>query len=282
MYGYIYITTNLINNKKYIGQHKAKEFEPNKYIGSGKYFEKAVKKYGKENFKCELLEWCESLEKLNEKEVYWISYYNAVESKLFYNKTPGGLDGIGRVSCKSEDYTLEVRERMSKSLKGKPSPMKGKPSPLKGKHLNITPEGKRNKILKMKGKRHSEESNKKFAKKRKGIKYSKERNEKIRLTLNKRKKVWTQEEINKLISFNNLKKEELLKLFPNKNLYDIDEKRKELGLIKTYKQKIKCVELNKSFNSISEAKEWLGKGDIDNCLRGNQKTAGGYHWEYVK
>ena len=72
MYGYIYKTTNLINNKTYIGQHKAKQFEPNKYIGSGLTMLKAIKKYGKNNFKCEFLEECESKEILNQREIYWI------------------------------------------------------------------------------------------------------------------------------------------------------------------------------------------------------------------
>ena len=35
MYGYIYITTNLINGMKYIGKHKASMFDP-AYKGSGK------------------------------------------------------------------------------------------------------------------------------------------------------------------------------------------------------------------------------------------------------
>ena len=56
MYGYIYITTNLLNGKKYIGKHKSSEFEFDKYYGSGKYIKAAIKKYGLENFKCELLE----------------------------------------------------------------------------------------------------------------------------------------------------------------------------------------------------------------------------------
>ena len=33
MYGYVYKTTNLVNHKIYIGQHKSNKFEPDKYIG---------------------------------------------------------------------------------------------------------------------------------------------------------------------------------------------------------------------------------------------------------
>lgn len=46
-------------------------------------------------------------------------------------------------------------------------------------------------------------------------------------------------------------------------------------------KKIICVETGQIFGSIVEAKEWLGKGDINMCLRGKCHTAGGYHWEYV-
>ena len=41
-----------------------------------------------------------------------------------------------------------------------------------------------------------------------------------------------------------------------------------------------CVELNKTFECILQAKKWLGKGDIKNALRTGQK-AGGYHWLYI-
>ena len=90
MYGYIYKTTNLINGKQYIGQHRATKFESNNYIGSGKLLLVAIKKYGIKNFKCELLEECNSESELNEREVYYIKFYNAVEDDNFYNVCYGG------------------------------------------------------------------------------------------------------------------------------------------------------------------------------------------------
>ena len=75
-YGYVYKTTNLINNKIYIGQHKwtGHEIDP-KYLGSGKILKEAIKTYGKENFKCEILEWCESFDELNKRERYWEKFH---------------------------------------------------------------------------------------------------------------------------------------------------------------------------------------------------------------
>ena len=45
MYGYIYVTTNLINGRKYIGQHAKPEFDES-YYGSGTALKPAIKKYG--------------------------------------------------------------------------------------------------------------------------------------------------------------------------------------------------------------------------------------------
>lgn len=83
----IYMTTNLINGKKYIGQTKRND---DSYLGSGKKMLAAIKKYGKENFKRETLCICNSHEELNEKERYFISVYDATNSKNFYNIRPGG------------------------------------------------------------------------------------------------------------------------------------------------------------------------------------------------
>ena len=95
VYGYIYITTNLVNNKKYIGKHVADVFEPTKYIGSGRALLRAVKKYGRDKFICELLEWCNDKDSLNARERFWINKYNAIKCNLFYNISEGG-DGASR------------------------------------------------------------------------------------------------------------------------------------------------------------------------------------------
>jgi len=89
---YIYLTTNLIDGKQYIGQHRGDENDA--YLGSGKIIKKAIEKYGKENFKKIILEFCKE-EELDEKEKYWIKYYNAYEDENFYNLSEGGQGGDG-------------------------------------------------------------------------------------------------------------------------------------------------------------------------------------------
>ena len=49
MYYFVYKTTNKLNGKYYIGQH-CTEYIDDGYIGYGKVFIKALKKYGKDNF----------------------------------------------------------------------------------------------------------------------------------------------------------------------------------------------------------------------------------------
>lgn len=85
---YIYMTTNLINNKKYIGQHKG--IPNDSYLGSGVILAKAIKQYGKENFRKEILCFCKDREEANQQEKRYIQEFNAVEDDTFYNIDEGG------------------------------------------------------------------------------------------------------------------------------------------------------------------------------------------------
>lgn len=89
----IYLTTNLITQEKYIG--KDRNNSPS-YIGGGVNLKKAIKEYGKENFKKEILELCTDLTDLKQKELYWLNYYDAANSIDFYNltnKSHGSING---------------------------------------------------------------------------------------------------------------------------------------------------------------------------------------------
>jgi len=83
--GYVYKITNILNNKSYVGQ----KFSPvfiDKYWGSGVYIRKAIKKYGLENFKREILCWCKTRDELDDRELYYIKQYNTL-SPNGYNLT---------------------------------------------------------------------------------------------------------------------------------------------------------------------------------------------------
>lgn len=86
-YRYIYKTINLITKNFYIGQHTTdKEYDS--YLGSESELNKDIKKYGKNYFLKGIIEYCDSIENLNEREIYWIDYYNAIENG--YNICKGG------------------------------------------------------------------------------------------------------------------------------------------------------------------------------------------------
>lgn len=96
---YIYKITNMINNKIYIGQtnEPKRRWQEHQRLGNTKEEEEtkllyqAIKKYGIDNFTFEIIEG--PINNYNEREIYWISYYNtyvANENSNGYNLTPGG------------------------------------------------------------------------------------------------------------------------------------------------------------------------------------------------
>ena len=107
----IYKTTNLITGKIYIG--KDKHNNP-KYLGSGKYLNSSIDKYGRDNFKKVILEYCNSESHLCEREKFWIAYYNSTCRTIGYNLTPGG-EGGDTFSLRTINEQQRTRRLISKA-----------------------------------------------------------------------------------------------------------------------------------------------------------------------
>jgi group I intron endonuclease len=192
---YNYITTNKLNGKQYVGMHSTGKRNNDSYLGSGRFLKRAIKKYGKENFKREILCFCRTMEEAYSYESVFIKKYNTI-SPNGYNLSPAG--GLGFKESFSDEIRknmrdnhadfsgenhplfgkthteeskkknsetkkafyqteegLKARKAMSDAKKGKPAHNKGKPSPMKGKSR---PKEVGEKIRKgLTGKSHSEE-----------------------------------------------------------------------------------------------------------------------------
>ena len=81
MFHYVYVITNLINDKKYIGKRSCScPVEKDNYMGSGTALKLAKKKYGLKNFKKEILKVFNTEKEAYDFEIEIISSKNAVVS----------------------------------------------------------------------------------------------------------------------------------------------------------------------------------------------------------
>ena len=90
----IYITTNLITNKSYVGYHSTNNIN-DRYLGNGKIIKRSIRKYGSKNFKKEILELC-TKDNWESRETFWINEKNT-KYPNGYNLTDGGEGGIGKI-----------------------------------------------------------------------------------------------------------------------------------------------------------------------------------------
>lgn len=112
-YMIIYKITNNINEKVYIGQTIGTLQNRWNHHGIPKektYFAKAIRKYGRENFKIEQIDSATTKEELNEKEIYWIKFYDATNRDKGYNIKIGGS---------SSPCPEEIKIKISNSTKGR-------------------------------------------------------------------------------------------------------------------------------------------------------------------
>ena len=91
-YHFLYKTTNLKNGRYYLGMHSTSKLDDG-YLGSGKRLRRSIRKYGKENFKVEILEFFKSREDLIIGEKKLITE-DTLKDKLCMNLKPGGSGGF--------------------------------------------------------------------------------------------------------------------------------------------------------------------------------------------
>ena len=106
-HNFVYITTNLINGKQYVGDHTTNNIN-DRYFGSGIGIVRAVKKYGKKNFKKEILENFELRYLASEAQEKYIKQFNTLVPNG-YNICPKG--GIKKKGEHSEETKKKMRKR---------------------------------------------------------------------------------------------------------------------------------------------------------------------------
>jgi len=121
-YGFIYVTTNMVNGKKYIGQRKFSHGWKG-YLGSGILLEKSIKKYGKQNFSREIIVVGYSREELNKLEIEFIKNHDAVKSDDYYNISLGGECGSPMLG---KHHSEETKQKMSIDRMGEKHYLYGK------------------------------------------------------------------------------------------------------------------------------------------------------------
>lgn len=111
MFFYLYQITNLVNNKIYIGVHSTKDIDDG-YMGSGVNIRSAIKKYGIDNFKKDILLTFDNVEDMyaKEKEIVTEEFLLRKDS---YNLRIGGTGGFDYINKNnlSGFYNTEVARK---------------------------------------------------------------------------------------------------------------------------------------------------------------------------
>ena len=262
----IYLWTNLVNNKVYIGQTQ------NLYQRMQQYYSErekrcinlALSKYGFDNFDIDILEKDINVADLDKYEQYWMDYYESYDLKKGYNvcKEAGTTRGYHH----TDEDKHKMSEIVKKRLQEHPEYIKcGSDNPMFGKKVSVETRAKISEGLKgnqnAKGKTWKMPEG--FGERQRQFMLGKQYCLGRKLSPETRAKI-AESNRRRVIS---------------------DESKKKMSESHKGKttKKVKCVELDIIFDSIGEAAEFVGvdRSGIGACLRGAQKTSAGFHWERI-
>lgn len=130
----VYKISNDINAKIYIGQTTEtldKRFKRHcgYQLKDGTYLHNAMKKYGIEHFSIELVEIVQSQKQLDEKEYYWIQFYDSIKYGYNLKKEKGKCGGD---TLSNHPNIQEIKNKISKSKEKEKNP-----NSIKVKAINI-------------------------------------------------------------------------------------------------------------------------------------------------
>lgn len=244
----IYKVTNIVNKKIYIGQtihnlkkRKRQHENAHKYNNNHGIFDKAINKYGKENFLWEIIDTASSLDELNKKEEFYIKTYDSINIDIGYNLKYGGNNHL---------LSENIRKKIGNAQKGEKNHMYGKT-------------GKNNKCSK----------------------------KVINITTNiiyDSATICSEKENISLSHICAVCRGE--RATCNHNIYRyIDDNNNIINPViekKCKEQKVKNLDTNKTFNSLTEASIYYFNNktmisNISKVCNKIRKTAGGYRWSFI-
>jgi hypothetical protein len=111
---YIYKITNLLNNKIYIGKRGHLNPYKDDYMGSGVLIKNAIKKYGIQNFKKEILHIVDSEKKINEleKQIVNEEFVNRKDTYNIRYGGDGGFDHINKTPKENRINFIKYKEKL--------------------------------------------------------------------------------------------------------------------------------------------------------------------------
>ena len=244
----IYLLTDTTNGKQYVGQTQRRLRERIlEHKKDDLYVDRAIRKHGWENFTVEILDECETIDELNEREQYRIAELGTREPNG-YNLADGGMGKPGH-KCSEKTKALlaalhtgkkHTPESIAKMSKATTEQMK---DPAVRAHLAEI----------NRGKKASDETRKKMSKTRQGRKHTEESKKKISET--------------------------------NKGRGLSEEARRKLSESRRQNpgpRRVLCVETGIIYDSIAAASREnnIDYKGINHVCRGRSMTAGGFHWIY--